>query len=706
MMVDQRPPQSILSPASQLYIDKLESKLRRRKLLDVLYQLPSSNSFLFQQTTIDNTDAVKVHLGDRRQSDGEKVAAYAYIWLGRGNIEPPVVFSDEFVGCKGELRSYPRSASSLLRKAQDLKEPFCFLQHYPGDQVKNICGILCSLVAYYALIAGVSDCAIRWYQFYPSLLDALDYVSVWVRTRTLVLDEPDDKTLSVDADEHIKISESCLVMKTTSALTNLLSETGTTERHPLQAVGGHEKQGGIVCAAGSSIEVGPDTSLGKIMKSFGPKIRSLDHLPKTPVTITRQSLYPTYWPYRLHIGTYQHNHPHGILSNVYVYYTQQNLPKPSMVIHADKDGEIIPCVFDGIREINLLEPFKRLMQPNWKSKNYEWMRVRYLVHYYFAVAAHGGLTEELPIDISCSAIQTFVKACNTFNQVGGNPPISETDNPSAKIHVYPLSRATRSKDDNAKESTIRKDSTEYQRTLDLHPKKEHTKTIVGRNKSLVVQLRVNRDLLTEVVRHTSSDNASTIPSVHSIPRSSTMIDSKSCIPNQRQHLGAPGNQSLVATKNTPRTHTRALAAMENPMHFNSLHQSFQGIYVPNSDISSVIWKSGIGYDRDQQQRLDAASQLSPSFFGEKVDNHHRISNPMNLRSNEEEADSVLGIDTEFKVEETLDVVKKHHEAKWSATRGVKRKMNQMQRDGVRNSVLRMENGNAWPRTSGRRSRTN
>ncbi|KAL7771579.1 hypothetical protein CFE70_001526 [Pyrenophora teres f. teres 0-1] len=649
-MPDQRPPQSKLPPPWQLYIDKLDDKLRRRKRLDILYQLPSCGSFSFQQTTLDNTVALKVRLGDRRQSNGDKVASYAYILLDHGDVQPPVVFSDEFIGSQGELRSYPRSASSLLRRAQDLKEPFCFLQHYPADKVENTRGMISSLIAYYALIAGVSDCAIQWHQFYPSLLDALDYVSVWMGTKALVKNDVDNIKSSADADDQTRTSEPRLGMKTTSAPIDSLLEVDTAGMQPPRAVGGGKKQGGLVHAAGSSIDAGPDTSLGKIMEWFGSKVRSLDNLPKTPVTITRQSLYPAYWPYRLLIGTYRRDPHHGNLSNVYVYYTQQRRPKPSIMVHADENGEIIPRAFEGIQDINLCEPFCHLVQPNLKDRSYQWLRIRYLAQYYFAVAAYNGLVEELPIDLSYSAVQIL-------------------------ITVYPLSRATRSKDNDTTRSTENQIATDSLAALELRHPEESMKAAAERSESI-----------------------STFGSIRS---------SGTYTPYQRQDLGAPGIPSSVTTEGTSRAGMRALSVAGNHMHIEALNESYQGISIASPKIRPVVWDSVNTCAGNEQHRLDTAAQSSSKVVGRKADSHPRTSGTINLCRGKEadsvsrgDVDSVVGADTEPEIEETLGVVQP------SATRGVKRKRNQIQESDTSDGGLEMTDGKEWQKTIARRSQTN
>ncbi|KAI4945782.1 hypothetical protein J4E91_007695 [Alternaria rosae] len=171
----------------QRRINKLNATLIRRNLFTVIEEVLFSATPTFEQASLQGRKALRLSLGDRKQSDGITVPVWAYILLDSTDSEPSIMFRDEVqihsIGAN-TIRLYPRSASSLLRKANHLKSPFCFLHQETDEGVKDGRGMLCAVIAYYALIAGLSDCAIRWRRFDGCMIAALDYINVtlgWLR---------------------------------------------------------------------------------------------------------------------------------------------------------------------------------------------------------------------------------------------------------------------------------------------------------------------------------------------------------------------------------------------------------------------------------------------------------------------------------------------------------------------------------------------
>jgi hypothetical protein len=145
----------------------------------------SSAAFQFDQSSLHGRDAMRVSLGDRRQNDGRTVTVRAYILHDDIKSEPSIVFRNEVrVNSNGATMTklYPRPAASLLRKASHLQPPFCFLQQETDEGVKDGRGMLCAVVAYYALVAGMSDRALRWRRFDACLIAALNYINRIVGT--------------------------------------------------------------------------------------------------------------------------------------------------------------------------------------------------------------------------------------------------------------------------------------------------------------------------------------------------------------------------------------------------------------------------------------------------------------------------------------------------------------------------------------------
>jgi hypothetical protein len=171
----------------QRRIDKLTANIKRHKLSAVVEEVLAPADIEFHQSSLQGGRALKLSLGDRKQSDGVAVHVWAYILLDSTESEQSIVFRDEVPthpnGATVQL--YPRSASSLLRKATHLRQPFCLLQQETRNDFKDGRGMICAVIAYYALIAGLSDCAIRWRRFDACVIAALEYIDIslaWLRS--------------------------------------------------------------------------------------------------------------------------------------------------------------------------------------------------------------------------------------------------------------------------------------------------------------------------------------------------------------------------------------------------------------------------------------------------------------------------------------------------------------------------------------------
>ncbi|KAI4704935.1 hypothetical protein J4E89_009520 [Alternaria sp. Ai002NY15] len=181
----------------QRCINRLNATLVRRGLFTVIEEVLSPATPTFDQAILQGRKALKVPLGDRKQSDGITVPVWAYVLLDSNGSEPSIVFRDEVqVHSNGAetAQLYPRSASSLLRKANHLKSPFSLLHLETDEGVKDGRGMLCAVIAYYALIAGLSDCAIRWRRFDACMIAALDYINITLRWMSEIQHEPAPST--------------------------------------------------------------------------------------------------------------------------------------------------------------------------------------------------------------------------------------------------------------------------------------------------------------------------------------------------------------------------------------------------------------------------------------------------------------------------------------------------------------------------------
>ncbi|KAH7074492.1 hypothetical protein BKA63DRAFT_443556, partial [Paraphoma chrysanthemicola] len=305
---------------------------------------------------------------------------------------PPVLFRDKATsasrsGAPPQLT--PRSAASLLRKAERLEPPFCFLQFDPHDNATNVRGMLCAVVLYYSLVAGLSDHALKWSSFEGSLFQALTYINrsfpfqQWreggaqASEEAMQLDGPVFGA-GPDSDAH-----------TTGA--DLATSTNA-KRHTT-----------CIRSLGSAIVIQPGTDLAKFKILLGNEFEILDAIPSLPVIIEPQDIFPDYFPLRLHIGTYRD-------VDAYLYPTQNGNGKVTIVAHGAGGISKAWNLFE-LNGIELFEPFATLMRPVSLQARTRGNRIRYMVYYYFMLAENAGFSGSPRFQITESIIPTFLSAC-------------------------------------------------------------------------------------------------------------------------------------------------------------------------------------------------------------------------------------------------------------------------------------------------------
>ncbi|KAF2128688.1 hypothetical protein P153DRAFT_42750 [Dothidotthia symphoricarpi CBS 119687] len=158
----------------QSSLNRLQKKIKTSE--HTLKLLPTVDALTFCEATHLEKNTIRLHLGHRNQADGAQASIWAHVHFDRKRMKPPVVFEDE-INTQGKVTRYPRSATSLLRKATGLQPPFCFLEFDPSDKVANVRDMICALVLYLFLAAGLDDCAIHWSKFDSSLVHALEYIN-------------------------------------------------------------------------------------------------------------------------------------------------------------------------------------------------------------------------------------------------------------------------------------------------------------------------------------------------------------------------------------------------------------------------------------------------------------------------------------------------------------------------------------------------
>ncbi|KAL5114548.1 hypothetical protein ACEQ8H_007581 [Pleosporales sp. CAS-2024a] len=177
------PPRAQLPRQWLSWLAKLRSKVESEGLS--MDSLPPHTSFILEDTIIRGHQALRFRLGRRAQDDGSCATTWAYMlqdgcmerW--EGELTLPVLIRDELTardGSTGTLLLVKRSATSLLRRAEKLLSPFCFLQFDLDHDAKKARHMLCALVLYYSLVAGRSETAMTWDQFETRFVQALDYI--------------------------------------------------------------------------------------------------------------------------------------------------------------------------------------------------------------------------------------------------------------------------------------------------------------------------------------------------------------------------------------------------------------------------------------------------------------------------------------------------------------------------------------------------
>jgi hypothetical protein len=218
----------------QRRLTRLKASLKQRGLLPVMDEVLSSNTFSFKHSTLAGRDALYVFLGYRPQYEKAPLGVRAYITNDRPGHYAPIVFRDEVpVTLDGvtKIRLYRRTSSSLLRKAWQLLPPFCFLQFEPYEGVKGVCDMIDALVAYYALIAGLSDCAIRWPRFEACLIAALEYINTRIEVPAA------EQEIQHKTESKVTVPKSPIVSQKAASKRKVPSTTTTTDMTPKRGGG-------------------------------------------------------------------------------------------------------------------------------------------------------------------------------------------------------------------------------------------------------------------------------------------------------------------------------------------------------------------------------------------------------------------------------------------------------------------------------------
>jgi hypothetical protein len=472
---------------------RLTYKLEQSALVQVLDNFPLVNRFIFEETTLFDKRAKCIRLGFRTDINGVKATSYAYVLAERGEMVPHIVIRDELpsrLGSGRRLQMFPRAATSLLRKAEDLYNPFCFLQFEPHDRPSNIRGMLCAIILYYFLIAGLDDGAIRWDEFETSFLQALQYIQGRPEYQRWIAEQLDDSNITVSKetpDHEFSMHEN------ENDNDNDVSHTPT---------------GGTVRSKGSLLQVTPNTALGELYRILGNRIYFLDSLSSALVTFEHHTVFPLWFAYRLLFGTYRD-------INVYIYHTPYNKIR---IMGHDATGEEAIFAFNTLNEITLFEPFASLIRFGYQDSTLrEYMRS--MLYYYFVLAEHEGIIADPRLKLTGNKAQYLAFACKKQGKTARNT------NP--RYRQWPVRR----------EVIQRERAFEEEPVPRLHNRNEleEERRVMSIPKwPLIVTLRVKPDILAALARVTHA------------PITNVTLDSQSEQGKMEELVEAEGRQHIIS----------------------------------------------------------------------------------------------------------------------------------------------------------------
>jgi hypothetical protein len=358
-------------------LERLEQLLIDEELLEVLQSLPPPDSWRFQQAPESGSSTVKLFLGYRPKNDGTLAQSWACVIADSTELKPPVTFYDQE---HDRARTFPRSASSILRKAEVLQLPFCFLQYDPVDKTTGVRDMLCALILYGTLITGADTCALQWDKFEESLCKALRYI------------------VSRDAYHQWQHEQK---------LTTIRSD-GSDQNHTSV----------VVRPGGGQMTVRPNTSLAKLRDELDEKkLKMIDSLPPIPMTLSPHSLGGNHFPFRMCIGSHSSVKDETVAIHAYFIHDGTKPVTIRFLSHDDID-KVTAWTVDDLRKATLLEPFKYLN--DLKKSSYgtgngssaRAAKIRSLISYYFLLAENEGLIGNPLVTTGESFVKRLCAAAN------------------------------------------------------------------------------------------------------------------------------------------------------------------------------------------------------------------------------------------------------------------------------------------------------
>ena len=431
-MAGRRVAEGPLNGRQEKQLRRLQKEIQDQGLSDMLDSFPSPDTFSFQKTQKHGHDAIKLMLGNRPKSNGKPCQVWARIVSShRKDLKPPVLFYDqEFSDDGTRTLQYPRSASSLLRKATDLQPPFCFLQHDPIDEATGLRGMLGALILYQAVVTGADTCALQWVEFQDSLSRALQYINTrgayhqWQHERKIAsLQQPKANEMSNES-AHEEVEQELGEVEA--------DDPATDSPRTASPPGGDDFTGGIVRPSGSSVLIRPGTSLARLKDQLGDnKWAQLDNMPRLPMTVMRHNLGDPYFAFRMHIASDRYESGENV--DVYAYLVHDRAKNAVMKFrsHSDTGHEQSYTMEQLEEEAILFEPFEYLNNLKSKSSGAKpgssarAAKIRSVIAYYFFLAENEGLIGDPRITVGEAFGKRLCAACAELQEVDLSEDVNE-----------------------------------------------------------------------------------------------------------------------------------------------------------------------------------------------------------------------------------------------------------------------------------------
>lgn len=387
----------------QTPLQALQKDIQRLNLQDVLDSLSTPDSFHFNKARKNGYETITLFLGNRHNSNGSTSQAWARIVspFERKEFQPPLLFYDqEYNGTRAI--QYPRSASSLLRKATLLLPPFSFLQHDPIEEATNVREMLSAIILYIAASTEVDASAWRWDKFGDSLIQALRHI--------------DSRGAYHEWRHHLKLAALAqLKPGNTAEETREEVEQGTDAGQPsdpatealntTSVAPNGQYFGGTVRSRGSDAAITPNTSLEKLKRELGDrKFKMLDLIPPKPMTISRHNHGGTLFPFRMFVGNAVYEDT-GEVIDIHAYIDHEDGKTSMYFMSYDKTSleQIydVNDMRDGVDLVQPLEYLNNLKKASYKNdaKSARTAKLRSLISYYFFLAENEGLISSPGIDV-------------------------------------------------------------------------------------------------------------------------------------------------------------------------------------------------------------------------------------------------------------------------------------------------------------------